>query len=69
MEVQGPALASGATAAGASDPYLEQGTDSSMGIFTLDGSGCGRGAILNVSSGGTVSLNSPANSVSPGGYF
>lgn len=59
-----------ATAAGASDPYpLGTGGDAWVGVFTLDGSGCGRGAILNVTSDGTVSLNSPANSVSPGEYL
>jgi len=58
------------TAAGASDPYpMGAGGDTSIGIFTLDGSGCGRGDIFNVAADGTLSLNSPANSVSPGQYL
>jgi len=57
------------TSTGSSDPYLLQGTDSALGIFTLDGSGCGQGLISNVSSDGTVSLNSMANSISPGEYL
>jgi uncharacterized protein (TIGR03437 family) len=40
-----------------------------FGIFTLDGSGCGRGAVLNVNPDGTMSLNSPSNSASPGSYL
>ena len=57
------------TPTGSSASYLLQGTDSALGIFTLDGSGCGRGLISNVSSDGTMSLNSTANSVSPGEYL
>ncbi len=57
------------TAAGSSAVYTGQGTDSAMGIFTVDGSGCGRGDVLNVNPDGAVSLNSPANSVSPGSYL
>jgi uncharacterized protein (TIGR03437 family) len=58
------------TAAGASDPYpLNSGGNPWVGVFTLDGSGCGRGDVLNVTSDGRVSLNSPANSVSPGEYL
>lgn len=57
------------TAGGASDPYPLGGADSPLGIFTLDGSGCGRAAISNVGSDGSTSLNSPANSISPGGYL
>lgn len=61
-------------AGGASDPYTSPGVDgagvfSGTGIFTLDASGCGRGAVQNVASDGTVSLNSPTNSVSPGGWI
>jgi len=41
----------------------------SPGIFTQDGSGCGRGAILNVKPDGTRSLNSPADSASPGDFI
>ncbi|MFB3777842.1 MAG: hypothetical protein ACE141_09525 [Bryobacteraceae bacterium] len=54
------------TAAGASDPALVKVTKSGLGIFTLDGSGCGRGAVQNVAADGTVSLNSPENSAEPG---
>lgn len=39
---------------------------SSASIFSLDGSGCGRAAALNVAADGSVSLNSPANSAAPG---
>jgi uncharacterized protein (TIGR03437 family) len=56
------------TAAGASDP-VEAEVGFVPGIFTLDGSGCGRGAVLNVASDGSVSLNSPDNSVEPGGIL
>jgi uncharacterized protein (TIGR03437 family) len=40
-----------------------------FGFFTLDGSGCGRGAVLNLNPDGTTSVNSPFNSVSPGSYL
>ncbi|MBZ5725396.1 MAG: hypothetical protein LAP87_10390 [Acidobacteriia bacterium] len=56
------------TAAGVSDPFLSD-LPGRFGIFTLDGSGCGRGAVLNVKGDGTVSVNSPSNSVSPGEYI
>ena len=35
----------------------------------MDGSGCGQGAVLNVANDGKVSLNSPLNSASPGGWI
>jgi uncharacterized protein (TIGR03437 family) len=57
-------------AGGASDPYsfgYYEGA-SALGSFTLDASGCGQGAVLNVGSNGTVSANSASNSISPGGY-
>jgi uncharacterized protein (TIGR03437 family) len=57
------------TAAGDSDPYQLGAVSPAVGIFTLDGSGCGRGAVLNVSGNGSVSLNSPANAASPGDYI
>lgn len=59
------------TAAGASDAYpLAPGSaNPSVGLFTLDSSGCGRGDVLNVGSDGTLSVNSPANSLSPGQYL
>lgn len=56
------------TSAGSSDPVpldLWEG----FGIFTLDASGCGRGAVFNVASDGSVSLNSPSNSASPGDFI
>ncbi len=37
------------------------------GVFTMDASGCGPGAVLNNAADGIVSLNSPANSAEPGG--
>jgi uncharacterized protein (TIGR03437 family) len=39
------------------------------GIFTIDSSGCGRGAVLNVALDGSLSVNSPANSASPGDWI
>jgi uncharacterized protein (TIGR03437 family) len=59
------------TSAGASGPTptgFLQYTDP-FGIFTLDASGCGPGAIFNVASDGSVSLNSPSNSASPGQFI
>jgi uncharacterized protein (TIGR03437 family) len=57
------------TAAGMSDPYLFGPPQyGAIGIFTNDSTGCGQAAVLNVSSDGTVSLNSSSNSVSPGEY-
>jgi len=40
--------------------------DTGLGIFTLDASGCGRGAIANVGPDGSWSLNTPSNSAAPG---
>ncbi len=54
------------TASGASDPQSVGVTFVGPGTFTLDGSGCGQGAILNVKADGSVSVNSPQNSASPG---
>jgi uncharacterized protein (TIGR03437 family) len=56
------------TAAGGSDPFLVSFVPAAPGIFTLDGSGCGHGVVLNVHADGSVALNSPAESVSPGEY-
>ena len=56
------------TPAGASDPVPVDAREN-FGIFTLDGSGCGRGAVLNVAGDGSVSVNSPENSVSPGDFI
>ena len=38
-------------------------------VFTVDSSGCGRAAALNVAADGRVSLNSPSNSAAPGDYI
>ena len=58
------------TPAGASDPVpLDLVLGEGFGIFTLDGSGCGRGAVFNVASDGSVSLNSPSNAASPGDFL
>jgi uncharacterized protein (TIGR03437 family) len=38
-------------------------------FFTVDGSGCGQAAVLNIAPDGTRSLNSPANSAAPGDYL
>jgi len=57
---------------GSSDPYtipLSGSGDSALGLFTADSSGCGPGAVLNVSSGGVLSLNSTSNSASPGDWI
>lgn len=58
-----------ATPGGTSDPAAADVYYKGFGIFTLDGSGCGRGAVLNVNSDGTTSLNSPSNSAAPGSYL
>jgi uncharacterized protein (TIGR03437 family) len=58
------------TPAGASEAVpLDLVLGEGFGIFTLDGSGCGRGAVLNVASDGSMSLNSPSNSASPGDFI
>jgi uncharacterized protein (TIGR03437 family) len=59
------------TAAGQSDPYalVTGGLVSTPGIFTLNSSGCGPGAVLNVAANGNISYNSPANSSQPGDYI
>jgi len=57
------------TAEGISNSVIILTFDASPGIFTLDGSGCGGAAALNVNSAGAVSINSPQNSISPGEYL
>jgi uncharacterized protein (TIGR03437 family) len=57
------------TLAGSSDPEPVGEAPSVLGIFTLDSSGCGRAAVFNVAADGSMSLNSPNNSVSPGGMI
>jgi uncharacterized protein (TIGR03437 family) len=39
------------------------------GLFSVDSSGCGQGAVLNVADDGSVSVNSTANSASPGQWI
>jgi hypothetical protein len=39
-----------------------------VGIFTQESRGCGQGAVLNVTSDGGQTLNTPAESVSPGSF-
>ena len=59
------------TQAGASDhfPFGTISDDASFGIFTQNSSGCGPGAVLNANADGSLSVNSPSSSVSPGGYI
>jgi uncharacterized protein (TIGR03437 family) len=59
------------TAAGNSAPYNPAGGDAWLagGIFSLNASGCGSGAILNVASDGSVSVNSTSNSARPGEWI
>ena len=57
------------TPLGSSDPTYVRYIADSAGAFTLDGSGCGRGVIENVSADGVRSINSPDNSASPGGLI
>lgn len=61
------------TAAGNSAPYdpfvATPNAWDAAGIFSLDASGCGQGAVLNVAADGSVSPNSAANSASPGGWI
>jgi hypothetical protein len=39
------------------------------GLFTANASGCGQGAVLNVAADGSTSVNSAANSASPGQWI
>jgi uncharacterized protein (TIGR03437 family) len=58
------------TANGSSDAYqFNPFSEPSFGIFTQDSSGCGQGAVLNNAADGSLSVNSPANSASPGDYL
>jgi uncharacterized protein (TIGR03437 family) len=62
-----------ATAAGTSPPYepytATPNTWNTGAIFTMDASGCGQGAVLNVAADGSLSVNSPTNSASPGDWI
>jgi adhesin/invasin len=61
------------TTAGNSTPYVPSSATpnawNAAGLFSMDGTGCGQGAVLNVANDGSLSLNSPANSASPGGWI
>jgi uncharacterized protein (TIGR03437 family) len=58
------------TAAGASDPYpLSSLGETSPGIYTRDANGCGQGSVLNVTTDGSVLVNSSSDSASPGDYI
>lgn len=65
--VGGPVVVT--TAAGASDPVVVMGVDDAPGIFTQSGGGCGPGAVQNVSADGSVNLNTPTQSTSPGDFI
>jgi uncharacterized protein (TIGR03437 family) len=61
------------TPAGSSAPFdaftATPGTWSSGGIFTIDSSGCGPGAALNVAADGGLSVNSTTNSAAAGDWI
>jgi uncharacterized protein (TIGR03437 family) len=57
------------TAAGSSAPVEIPVYYTSPSLFSDDGSGFGQAAALNVSTDGTVSLNSPMNSAAPGDFI
>jgi uncharacterized protein (TIGR03437 family) len=58
------------TAAGSSLPYEPpEGSWLAAGIFTMNASGCGLGALFNVAADGGLSLNSAANGASPGDWI
>ncbi len=61
------------TAAGSSVPYdpatATPNTWTSGGLFSVNGSGCGQGAVLNLNPYGGVSVNSPNNSAAPGDWI
>jgi uncharacterized protein (TIGR03437 family) len=56
------------TAAGSSLPANSGATTAYPGFFSVDGSGCGQAAALNITPDGVVSVNSPSNSAAPGDY-
>jgi uncharacterized protein (TIGR03437 family) len=56
------------TAAGASAPVSFPVGTGYPGFFSIDGSGCGQAAALNITPEGVVSVNSPSNSAAPGDY-
>jgi uncharacterized protein (TIGR03437 family) len=56
------------TAAGPSAPVLADVAYAAIGIFTQESRGCGQGAVQNVASDGSRTLNSPAQSASPSSF-
>jgi uncharacterized protein (TIGR03437 family) len=56
------------TPSGSSAPVHAPLYQSGPAIFSLDLSGCGRAAALNIAPDGGVSLNSPSNSAAPSDY-
>jgi uncharacterized protein (TIGR03437 family) len=57
------------TGAGASDPVLAYVQSDSPGVFSQVGGECGPGVIQNVATDGSVTLNTPSNSASPGSFI
>lgn len=57
------------TSAGSSLPAQTPSATISPSLFSLDASGCGQAAVLNVSPDGSESVNSPSNSAAPGDYI
>lgn len=56
------------TAAGVSEPVVVGLAQDAAGIFTQEARGCGHGAVLNVLPDGSRRLNSPTESIPPGGF-
>lgn len=57
------------TSAGSSTPVQAPVFQSGPSLFSLDGGGCGQAAALNISPGGSVSVNSPSNGAAPGDFI
>jgi uncharacterized protein (TIGR03437 family) len=57
------------TPSGVSDAVTVTIIASGIGLFTADSSGCGHASALNLNADGTWSVNSPANSIAPGGII
>ena len=61
------------TAAGSSAPYdpatATPNAGAAGGLFSVNGSGCGQGTVLNLTPYGGVSVNSPSNSAAPGDWI
>jgi uncharacterized protein (TIGR03437 family) len=65
----GPTAVVVSTPLGVSDPFSTEAVGPDFGVFTLDSSGCGPGAVLNVGKDGGLTLNSPSNPASPGDFI